>query len=33
MGPFSLGDGTLDSDMINLAIVIYALPFDLEVCV
>jgi hypothetical protein len=33
MGPFSLGDKTLNSDMVNLAIIIYALPFGFEVCV
>jgi hypothetical protein len=33
MGPFSLGDRTLDSDMVNLAIIISVLPFGLEVCV
>jgi hypothetical protein len=32
MGPFSLGDRTFDNDMIDLAIVIYALPFGFEVC-
>jgi hypothetical protein len=31
--PFGLGDGSFDSDMVNLAIVIPALPFGLEVYV
>jgi hypothetical protein len=33
MGPFSLGDGTFDSDMVNLVIIISALPFGFKVCV
>jgi hypothetical protein len=31
--PFGLGDGTFDSDMINLVIIISVLPFGFEVCV
>jgi hypothetical protein len=33
VGPFGLGDRTFDSEMVNLAIVISALPFGFEVCV
>jgi hypothetical protein len=33
VGPFGLGDRTFDSEMVNLAIVIFALPFGFEVCV
>jgi hypothetical protein len=33
MRPFSLGDGTFDNDMVDLAIIILALPFGFEVCV
>jgi hypothetical protein len=31
--PFGLGNGSFDSDMVNLVIVIPALPFGLEVYV
>jgi hypothetical protein len=33
MGPFSLGNGTFDNDMVDLAIVIPSLPFGFEVYV
>jgi hypothetical protein len=33
MGPFGLGDGTFDSDMVDLAIIISMLPFGFKVCV
>jgi hypothetical protein len=33
MEPFSLGDGTFDNDMVNLPIIISALPFCFEVYV
>jgi hypothetical protein len=33
MRPFGLGNGTFDSDMVNLAIVIHALPFGFKVYV
>jgi hypothetical protein len=33
MRPFSLGDGTFDNDMVDLAIIISALPFGFEICV
>jgi hypothetical protein len=33
VGPFDLGDRTFDSDMVNLAIVISALPFGFKACV
>jgi hypothetical protein len=33
MGPFRLGDGTFDSDMVDLVIIITTLPFGFEVCV
>jgi hypothetical protein len=33
MRPFSLGDGTIDSDMVDIAIIISVLPFGFEVCV
>jgi hypothetical protein len=33
MGPFSLGDGTFDSDTVDLMIIISALPLSSEVCV
>jgi hypothetical protein len=33
MGPFSLGDGTFDGDMVDLVIIIPALPFGFKVCV
>jgi hypothetical protein len=33
MRPFSLGDATFDSDMIDLLIIISALPFGFKVCV
>jgi hypothetical protein len=33
MGPFCLGDGTFDRDMVKLAIIISALPFGFDVCV
>jgi hypothetical protein len=31
--PFSLGDETFDSDMVDLAIIISTLSFDFKVCV
>jgi hypothetical protein len=31
MGPFSLGDRTFDSDMVNLVVIISALPFGFKV--
>jgi hypothetical protein len=33
MGPFSLGDGTFNNDMVDMAIIISVLPFGFEVCV
>jgi hypothetical protein len=33
MGPFSLGDGTFDNDMVNLGVIISMLPFGFEVYV
>jgi hypothetical protein len=33
MRPFSMGDGTFDSDMINMAIIIPAPPLGFEVYV
>jgi hypothetical protein len=33
MGPFSLGDGTFDNDMVDLAIIIFVLPFGFKVYV
>jgi hypothetical protein len=33
MGPFGLGDGTFDSKMVNLVIIISVLPLGFEVCV
>jgi hypothetical protein len=33
MGPCSLGDGTFDSYMVNLVIIVSTLPFGFEVCV
>jgi hypothetical protein len=33
MGPFSLGGGTFDRDMVDLTIIISALPLGFEVCV
>jgi hypothetical protein len=33
VGPFSLGNGTFDNDMVDLVIVIPSLPFGFEVCV
>jgi hypothetical protein len=33
MGQFSLGDGTFDNYMVDLVIIIFALPFGLKVCV
>jgi hypothetical protein len=33
MGPFSLGDGTFDNDVVDLAVIISVLPFGFEVCV
>jgi hypothetical protein len=30
---FGLGNGTFDNDMVNLAIIIFALPFGFKVCV
>jgi hypothetical protein len=33
VGSFSLGNGTFDNDMVDLAIVIPSLPFGFKVCV
>jgi hypothetical protein len=33
MGPFGMGNGIFDSDMIDLTIIISALPFSFEVYV
>jgi hypothetical protein len=33
MGPFGLGDSTFDSEVIYLAIIVSALPFDVKVSV
>jgi hypothetical protein len=33
VGPFSTGDGTFDSDMVDLAIVISTLSFGFKVCI
>jgi hypothetical protein len=33
MGPFSLGEGTFDSDRVDLVIIISVLPFGFKVCV
>jgi hypothetical protein len=33
MGPFSLGDGTFNGDMVDLAKIISMLSFGFEVCV
>jgi hypothetical protein len=31
MGPLSLGNATFDSDMVNLTIIVPALPFGFEI--
>jgi hypothetical protein len=33
VGPFGLGDRTIDSDMVNLAIVLSTLFFGFKVCI